>query len=153
MRNLRLGSTITLAFLALSACARPLAEGIPAPTPTHEFRFGVPVETQSDALIAAGSGLRASFDYAEPLTLISAEQTTFGEYSKTFQAGSGRPDDLKVWLVIYFDKAWQAHPPGPNTTALPAFPGCMGVVIDAGDGTALEVGGPLQKGVIAGCDK
>jgi len=48
-------------------------------TPT--FRFGVPIESESNALIAAQSGLRASFDYTESLTVVKVEQMSFGEYS------------------------------------------------------------------------
>lgn len=144
---------IMLSVLVASACTGPLAGNSTAPTPTHEFRFGLPVENQADALIAAGTALRGTFDYAEPLSVVSTEQTTWGEYGQRFGAGSDRPADLKIWLVIYFDRQWQAHTSDSAAPAVPAYSGCVVVVIDAKDASSLEVGGPLRKGIIAACDK
>jgi len=153
MHKIAFGWMLTIGALALSACATPFAGNIPMATPAHAFRFGVPVESEADARIATQSALRASFDYAEPLTVVSAERTTYGENVKRFGVGSDRPTDMKIWLVIYFDKGWQVHPPGPTATAVPPFSGCVRVVIDARDATPVEVGGPVPKGLIAGCDR
>jgi hypothetical protein len=131
-----------MACFAISACSSLV------PTPTHAFRFGDPIEGEADALLAARPALRASFDYFDALRVVSVEQMTYGEYSQRFAEPLGRPAGMQLWLVIYFDKAWRA--PGPR---IPAFPGCMRVVINASDGSPVEVAGPLRKGMIAACDQ
>jgi hypothetical protein len=134
-------------LLMLTSCTSTNYQGS---TPT--FRFGVPVESESNALIAAQSGLRASFDYAEPLTVVKVEQMSFAEYSKFTGATNNRPADMQVWLVIYFDNQWQVGSRPPGTPPAP-FHGCVAVAINAADGMPLEVNGPLQSDRIPGCDK
>jgi hypothetical protein len=133
--------------LMLSSCTPTVYQDS---TPT--FRFGVPVDNESNALIAAQSGLRASFDYTEPLTVVKVEQMSFGEYSKFVGTSNNRPADTQVWFVIYFDKQWQVGP-RPMGTPPPPFHGCVYVAINAADGMPLEVGGPLQSSKIAECDQ
>jgi hypothetical protein len=133
--------------LMLASCA-PAAQHETTPT----FRFGIPVESESNALIAAQSGLRASFDYAVPLTVVKVEQMRFGEYSKFVGASTNRPPDMQVWLVVYYDDQWQVGP-RPMGTPPPPFQGCVYVAINAADGMPLEVGGPLKSDKIAECDK
>jgi hypothetical protein len=132
--------------LMLASCAPTVHQEI---TPT--FRFGVPVESESNALIAAQSGLRASFDYTEPLTVVKVEQMSFGEYSQFVGASNNRPADTQVWLVIYFDDQWQVVP-RPLGTAPPPFHGCVYVAINAADGMPLEIGGPVYLGITE-CDQ
>jgi len=120
-------------------------------TPT--FRFGVPVENKTQALIAAQSGLIRSFDYTEPLTVVKVEQMSFTEYSKFVGTSNDRPTDTQVWLIIYFDDNWQSKAPMPGITPPPPFHDCVYVAINAADGMPLEVGGPLQSSKIAECDK
>ena len=140
-------------FLIIIVVVLMLASCIPTvhqeTTPT--FRFGVPLESESNALIAAQSGLRASFDYTEPLTLVKVEQMSFGEYSKFVGTSNNRPADIQVWLVIYFDDQWQVGP-RPLGTAPPPFHGCVYVAINAADGMPLEIGGPVYLGITE-CDQ
>lgn len=155
---------IMIAFLAisLSACASSttLNTGTatkPFQTPTSQetsqaFRFGVPIESESHALIAAQAGLRTSFNYTEPLTVVTAEQMSYREYSQRIGGGSDRPPDMKIWLIIYFDGQWQSIPPRGNITPFPPFRGCVSVAINASDGLPLEIGG-LEQGKVAECDK
>jgi hypothetical protein len=117
------------------------------------FRFGVPVESESNAMIAALSGLRASFDYSEPLAVVKVEQMSWGEYGKFVGTSNPRPADIQVWLIIYYDDEWQVTPPMPGITPAPPFHGCVFITINAADGTPLEAGGPLQSGKIPACDK
>jgi len=133
--------------LMLAACTSTIYQ---ESTPT--FRFGVPVESESNALIAAKSGLRSSFDYTEPLTVVKVEQMSFGEYSKFVGDSNNRSADTQVWLVIYLNKQWQVGP-RPMGTLAPPFHGCVTVAINAADGMPLEVGGPLQPGKIEDCDQ
>jgi hypothetical protein len=119
-------------------------------TPT--FRFGVPVESESNALIAAQSGLRASFTYTEPLTVVKVEQMSFEEYSKFVGTSNNRPAGTQVWLVVYFDDQWQVGSRPMGTPPVP-FHGCVSVAINAADGAPMEVSGPLQPGKIAACDQ
>jgi hypothetical protein len=139
---------IILIVLLQSACASTVPQET---TPT--FRFGVPVESESNARIASLSGLRASFDYSEPLTVVKVEQMSWGEYGKFVGTSNPRPADMQVWLVIYYDDELQAHSPMPGVTPAPSFQGCVFVAINAADGTPLETGGPLQSGKIPACDK
>jgi hypothetical protein len=134
-------------LLMQASCALTVHQEI---TPT--FRFGVPVESKSNALIAALSGLRASFTYTEPLIVVKVEQMSFEEYYKFVDASNDRPADMQVWLVIYFDDQWQVGP-RPLGTPPPPFHGCVSVAINAADGMPLEVSGPLQSGKITECDK
>jgi len=139
-----------------TAFAQTQAAWTPTPTVQQEatptFRFGVPVESESHALIAAQSGLRASFDYIEPLTVVKVEQMSFEEYSKFVRSSNNRQMGTQVWLIIFFDDQWQFIGPGPNVTPPPPFHGCVSVAINAADGLTLEVGG-LQLGIITECDK
>jgi hypothetical protein len=132
--------------LMLASCT-PIAHQVTTPT----FPFGVPVEGESNALIAAQLGLRASFDYTEPLTVVKVEQMSFGEYSQFVGASNDRPADTQVWLVIYFDNLWQVGS-RPMGTPPPPFHGCVYVAINAADGMPLEVGGPVQLGITE-CDQ
>ncbi|HEY5159392.1 MAG TPA: hypothetical protein VII93_15635 [Anaerolineales bacterium] len=118
-------------------------------TPT--FRVGVPVESESNALIAAQSGLRTSFDYIEPLTVVRVEQMSFGEFSKFVGASSNSPTDMQVWLIIYLDDQWQIGP-RPMGTPPPPFHGCVYVAINAADGLPVEVSGPVYLGITE-CDQ
>ena len=138
---------LIIIVLMLASCT-PTAQQETTPT----FRFGVPVESESNALIAAQSGLKASFDYVAPLTVVKAEQMSYGEYSKFVGGSSNSPADMQVWLIIYFDDQWQVGPRPPGTPP-PPFHGCVYVAINAADGLPLEVGGPLQSGKITECDK
>ena len=138
---------LVIIVLMLASCTPTVHQET---TPT--FRFGVPIESESNALIAAQSGLSTSFDYTEPLTVVKVEQMSFGEYSKFVGASNNRPADTQVWLVIYFDKQWQVGP-RPMGTPPPPFHGCVYVAINAADGLPLEVGGPLQLGKITECDQ
>jgi hypothetical protein len=148
--------------IGLSACASPAATNTfttnrPSKTPTPQetsqaFRLGVPVESESQALIAGEAALRGSFDYAEPLTVVKVEQTTYGDYSKRVGTGSDRPPDMTIWLVIYLDTRFQSIAPRPGVTPFPPFHGCVSVVVNAADGLPIETGGPLPVGEVAGCD-
>ena len=154
---------IAVYAISLSACAGPrtsntAATNGPLPTPalqaaSQAFRFGDPVESESHALIAAQAALGNSFGYSEPLTAVSVEPISYGEYSKRMGGGSDRQADMKTWLVLYFDKQWQAIPPRPDVVPSPPFRGCVSVVINAADGLPLEVGGPVQPGRVAQCDQ
>ena len=119
-------------------------------TPT--FRFGVPVESEAHALIAAKSGLIRSFVYTEPLKVVKVEQMSFAEYSKFVGTSNNRPTDTQVWMIIYFDDHWQFKAPMPGVTPPPPFHGCVSVAINAAGGLPLEVG-RLQLGIITDCDK
>ncbi len=154
---------IGLLSIGLSACAAPIdsnrvADGQPVLTnvpqeTSQAFRFGVPVESESHALIAAQAGLRTGFNYIEPLTVVKVEQMSYGEYSKQVGASGNRPLDMMVWLVVYFDDEWQSIPPVPGATPLPPFRGCVYVSINADDGSPLEIGGPLELGRMTECDQ
>src|SRR5512141_1354399 len=135
-------SMLALLGFVTSACAGPRPSGVPAAPLTDSTvqAFGAPIQTESDALIAAQGALRTAFNYAEPLTVVSVEQITYAEYSQRFGAGSDHPADLKVWLVVYFDKAWQEIPTGSGVSSIPSFSGCTKVAINAADGSPLEVG-------------
>jgi hypothetical protein len=155
---------VLIAFLSigLSACAnstnsnkvtddRSSQTTVPQGT-SQAFRFGVPVDSRANALIAAEAGLRTGFEYTEPLTVVRAEQISYGEYIK-LGGSDDRPSDMKIWLIVYFDDKWQSKPPRPNVTPSPPFRGCVDIAINADDGSLLEVGGPLQAGVMTECDK
>ena len=138
------------------AFAKTQATWTSTPTSPQEtlqtFRFGDPVKSESNALIAAQSGLRASFDYIEPLTVVKVEQMSYEEYSKFMGKSNDRQTGTQVWLVVYFDDQWQFIGPEPNVTPPPPFHGCVSVAINAADGLPLEVGG-LQLGIIKECDQ
>ena len=139
-----------------TAVAQTKAAWTPTPNVLQEtsktFRFGDPVESESNALIAAQSGLRASFEYIEPLTVVKVEQMSYAEYSKFIGGTNDRQTGIQVWLIVYFDDQWQFIGPGPNVTPPPQFHGCVSVAINAADGLPLEVGG-LQLGIIKECDQ
>jgi len=154
---------IGLLSFGLSACAspidsnraadvQPVLTNVPQETP-QTFRFGVPVESEPHALIAAQAGLRTSFEYIEPFTVVKVEQMSYGDYSKQVGASVNRPLDMKVWLVVYFDDEWQSIPPRLDVTPSPPFRGCVSVAINADDGSPLEIGGPLEPGRMKECDK
>ncbi len=161
----RISRAILIAFLSvgLSACANPtnssgVTDDMPSPTnvpkeTSQAFRFGVPVESEANALIAAQAGLRRTFEYAGPLTVVEVKQMSYGEYSKQIEQLLNQPADLKVWLVIYFNDEWQTKPPATGVTPFPPFRGCVFVAINAADGSPVEAGGPLQAGVMTECDK
>ena len=148
---------IGLLSIGLSACAapidsKPVLTNAPQET-SPAFRFGVPVESESHALIAAQAGLRTAFEYIEPLTVVKVEQMSYGEYSKQVGASSNRPLDMQVWFVVYFDDEWQSIPPRPDVTPSPPFRGCVCVAINADDGSPLEIGGLLETGRMTECDQ
>jgi hypothetical protein len=162
--NLRNIFTILGIFLlvGLSACSNPKNSNslsdksaiTPVPQATSRaFRFGDPVESEANALIAAESGLRSGFKYVEPLKVVKVEQMSYGEYSKLEGQSNNHPADLKMWFVVYFDQEWQNIPPRPDVKPSPPFRGCVSVAISADDGLLLEVGGPVQTGIIKECDK
>jgi|CXWL01.1.fsa_nt_gi hypothetical protein len=132
------------------------------------FRFGVPVESKEHALIAAQSGLRTAYTYVEPLTVVTVERLSYGEYAKRVNQPLNNPTDLPVWFIVYFNNEWQSTLPDPTeyindqgqTVPLPTemvpssqFRGCLYMVINADDGSLVEVGGSLQKGIMPECDK
>jgi len=116
------------------------------------YRFGDPVENESQALIAAESNLRTAFNYIETLKAVTVEETTYGDYSKLIGSSSGHPADMKTWLVVYFNDHFQSKAPTPGVTPSPPFRGCVSVLIDSKNGEGMEIGGPLSAGVIPGCD-
>jgi Tol biopolymer transport system component len=136
-------------------------------TSTPIFRFGNPVETKEQALIAAHAPLTGNFDYVEPPVVITAKQGSPEEFSKW--AGSSSPPPKQVWVIVYFNKAWRSTftasssfayneqevtvtiPPEMRTPP-PPFRGCVVVVIDASNGHPVSVGG-LPQGVIPECDQ
>jgi hypothetical protein len=135
---------------------------------SQPFRFGVPVESKEHALIAAQSGLRTAYTYVEPLVVVTVEQMSYGEYAKRINQPLNSPADLKVWFVVYFNQEWQSTLPDPTeyindqgqivplpTYMVPSsqFRGCVYMAINADDGSPVEVGGPLQKGIMPECDK
>ncbi len=138
---------LIIIVLILASCTPTVQQEA---TPT--FRFGVPVESEAYALIAAHSGLVRSFDYSEPLTVVKVEKMNYLEYSKFIGASGNRPTDTHVWMIIYFDDQWQSKSPMPGVTPYPPFHGCVSVAINYADGLPLEVGG-LQSGKIPECDK
>jgi hypothetical protein len=138
---------LIIIVLMLASCTPTVQQ---KPTPT--FRFGVPVENEAHALIAARSGLIRSFTYTEPLTVVKVEKMSFGDYGKFVGASNNRPIDTQVWLIIYFDDQWQSKAPMPGVTPPPPFHGCVSVAINAADGLPLEVGG-LNSGKIPECDQ
>lgn len=131
------------------------------------FRFGVSVESKEHALIAAQSGLRTAYHYVEPLTVITVEQLSYGEYAKRIGQPLNGPADLKVWFIVYFNNEWQSALPTPTelindqgqivplpTNMAPSsqFRGCVYMAINANDGSLVEVGGPLQQGIMTECN-
>jgi hypothetical protein len=154
---------MALLSISLSACATPtdlnkVAGSTPVVTSVlgetpQAFRFGVPVDSETNALIAARSGLGSAFEYIQPLIVVRVQQMSYGDYVEQIGGSSGRPLDMKVWLVVYFDDRWQSLPPRPDVTPSPSFCGCVSVVIDAKDGLLLEEGGPLKPGRLPECDK
>ena len=74
-----------------------------------------------------------------------------------------------VWFVIYFNNEWQSKFTVPTNayndqgqlvpvpldarTPSPPFRGCVSVAINAGSGESVEVGGPLENGILTDCDK
>ena len=182
--------SIMLVALMLASCAPtikinsiqtafPSSTFTPAPqtstyTPTSEntvqdFHFGDPVENDSQAQIAAQSALRASFDYAEPLTVIKAEKMSYGEYTKQIGQPLNQSADLQVWFVLYYNDNWKSNFTVPSVayndqeqitpvplgarTPQPPFRGCVYVAVNAENGSPVEVGGPLSKGILTDCDK
>lgn len=148
----KLYAAVLLAVLLGVSCAPQQGQtGVEATQPavpqetTQGFRFGVPVENESQVLIAAEAALRGSFDYAEPLSVVEVEQTTYGDYSKRMGAGSDRPPDMEIWFVIYLDSHFQSLAPRPDVTPSPPFHGCVAVVVNAADGLPMETGGPVEK--------
>jgi hypothetical protein len=170
---------ITFFLIGLSACANAtnssrVTDDVSSPTNIPQdtlqaFRFGLPIESEANALIAAQAGLRTSFEYIEPLKVVEVKQMSYGEYRQQIGQPLNQPADLKVWLVVYFSNEWQSNftmhttalndqeelvpvPPEARTPP-PPFRGCVVVAINAADGTPVEVGGPLQTGIMAECDK
>jgi hypothetical protein len=138
---------LIIIVLMLASCTPTVQQEA---TPT--FRFGVPVESEAHALIAAHSGLIQSYEYTEPLKVVKVEQMSFEEYGKFTGASNNRPTDTRVWMIIYFDDQWQSKAPIPGVTPYPQFHGCVSVAINAADGLPLEVGG-LRSGTIPECDQ
>jgi len=139
----------------------------PTPAPTQTFRFGDSVETTEQALIAAPSALSRSFNYVEPLVVITVKQGNPEEFS--MWAGSSSPAPKKVWVVVYFNTAWKSTFTAPSSFAYddqgvvvtippemltppPPFRGCVVVVINASNGETMSVGG-LPQGNIPECDQ
>ncbi|MGD0613321.1 MAG: hypothetical protein ABSB41_17625 [Anaerolineales bacterium] len=118
----------------------------------QEFHFGDPVVNESQAHIAAQSALRASFNYMEPLTVVEVKPMSYLDYSNFIGTANDMPTGTQVWLIVYFDNQWQFIPSTPRVTPVPPFRGCVSVAINAADGLALRVGGPLQTGKIPECD-
>lgn len=131
------------------------------------FRFGVPVESEENALIAAQSGLRTSYRYREPLTVITVEKLSYEEYYKKINQPLNDLSGLTVWLIIYQSNEWTSNLPSPTeyindqgqvvplpTNMVPSsqFRGCVYVAINADDGSLVEVGGPLQQGIFTECN-
>jgi hypothetical protein len=110
---------IFLAFLSIgpAACANPtnssqVTDIKPSATAGPEeisqaFRFGVPVENEANAIIAAQVGLKTGFEYTALPRVVKVEQMSYGEYSK---------------------------PPVTGVTPSPPFPGCVYVATSALDG-------------------
>jgi len=169
----------SILLITLSACTNPANSNSvtadrssPTTVPqvnSQTFRFGDPVNSEAQALIAARAGLGSTFEYTEPLKVIEVKQMSYGEYSKQIQQPLNGSADLKVWLVVYFSNKWQSNYTVHNTalndqqvlvpvppearTPPPPFRGCVVEAINASDGTPVEAGGPLQPGIMAGCDK
>lgn len=135
--------------------------------PPEKFRFGVPIENEENALIAAQSGLRTSYRYSEPLTVITVEKLSYEEYSRQINQPLNGPSGLTVWLIIYQSNEWTSNLPSPTeyindqgqvvplpTNMVPSsqFRGCVYVAINADDGSLVEVGGPLQQGILTECN-
>ena len=142
-------------------------------SPTSElaptFRFVYPVENKEQALIAVLSALKRSFTHVAPLGIVTVKQESYGEYAKEIGQPLNSPADLKIWFILYFNEEWQntfivpsiaindqgliVTVPPDSRTPHPPFRGCVVVVINANDGSPVEVGGPLQEGLIPECDK
>ena len=137
--------------------------------PSQTFRFGDPVESAPNALIAAQSALKPSFNYIEPLKVIKVEQMSYGEYKNLIKQPLNQPPDLKVWLVVFFNNQWQSNftvrakafndqsqlvaVPSEARTPPPPFRGCVSVAINAADGLPVEISGPIQAGILPECDQ
>ena len=153
--------TVGLLFLGLSACANSATSNKAADnrtflTPVPEetllaFRFGSPVSSELQAVIAAQVSLGATrLRYTEAPTVVTVEQASYGEVrerigqSKSF-ADDDYPADTKVWFVIFAGE-WQILPPGPDATPFPLSDGCVVVIINSDDGSPLQTGGTIACG-------
>ena len=162
--TVRVSHVILIAFLSigLSACANPTNSSKVTPDTSsltaspqgtsQAFRFGDPVESETNALIAAQAGLKTGFEYTEPLTIVKVEQLSYGDTIELLGASADRPPAMKVWLVIYSNDGWHAIGPSSSVTSYLPFQGCVSVLINASDGSLLETGGPLKSGIAAQCD-
>ena len=143
---------ITLISCSGSENSSENLESQPSPsfivTPT--FRFGNPIENETQALIAANSGLRSDFEYSEPLNTIFARKMSFSDSSE-FTGSSAEPAPKTVWLIVYFNDKWQSISHNPRITPDPPFRGCVFVIINAEDGLLVGNGGPLMKGKVEKC--
>ena len=154
---------ISLAIL-LAAC-----QASPTPQPTAAIKqteiSDLPTVTSHEyievaqATIASQNLLKKSFTYIEPLTVIRLGKMSYGEYVTQINQPQNQPidleflsqpEDLKVWFFLYYNKGWKSKPPVSDPTS---FPGCVYVVINAENGSPVEVGGPLGMGIVNECDK
>lgn len=106
----------------------------------------------AQATIATQNALKRSFTYIEPLTVIRLGKMNYEEYTIQINqtAGASQPKDLKVWFFLYYNKGWKSKPPVPDP---PSFHGCVWVVVNTENGMPVEVGGPLNKGIVNECDE
>jgi hypothetical protein len=65
--------------------------------------------------------------FTEEMTLAEAKNLIPKDPSEVYSY-EDRPDDTKVWLVI-FEGSWQIHP--PDSDLLPLESGCIYAIIDA----------------------
>jgi hypothetical protein len=116
------------------------------------YREKWPITTKLDAVINASEYIystRMTFTQGPP-KVIFTEEMTLVEAKRIVPKNPGlvyshedRPDDTKVWLVI-FEGSWQIYP--PDGDLLPLESGCIYAIIDANQSARNQGGtGICQK--------
>ena len=113
----------------------------------------------AQATIAAQNTLKNRFTYYGLPKVIRLEKMSYEEYAIQINQPPNQPNDLKilsqpkdlkVWFFVFYNKSWKSKPPTPDTSS---FLGCVWVVVNAENGSPVEVGAPLSTGIVNECDK
>lgn len=107
----------------------------------------------SQARDTALSVLADSFSYVEPLEVITEGEMSYADLGRLMKEPVlDHPAELRVWVSVYFNEAWQYKPLPETMTPFPPFRGCVVVTINLTDGSPMGASGPLSKDILLECD-
>ena len=109
------------------------------------------LRSAAQARAAAQADLASAYSSQGAPRLVSLEQTTFARAAQLLGLPAVNLQE-KVWLGLWYNDAWQLLWFSSLTAPAPTFRGCIAVIVNADDGTLMDLRGPVRPGVRVECD-